>query len=62
MECGGICKLAAAPADQRKDWKDLKTKPVDFPFGPYADGFSEKQHKYGSGANPIAAAQKSTNQ
>jgi len=33
--------------DQRNDWKDLKNKPVDFPFGPYADNFSEKQHKYG---------------
>lgn len=33
--------------DQHNDWKDLKTKPIDFPFGPYADGFSEKQHKYG---------------
>jgi thiosulfate dehydrogenase len=43
--------------DQRKDWKDLKTKPVDYPFGPYTDGFSEKQHKYGP-FKPIAAAQK----
>jgi len=43
--------------DQRKDWKDLKTKPVDFPFGPYTDKFSEKQHKYGP-FKPIAAAQK----
>ncbi len=33
--------------DQHKDWNDLKNKPIDFPFGPYADGFSEKQHKYG---------------
>jgi thiosulfate dehydrogenase len=33
--------------DQHNDWKELKTKPIDFPFGPYADGFSEKQHKYG---------------
>lgn len=33
--------------DQRNDWKDLKNKPVDLPFGPYADTFSEKQHKYG---------------
>jgi thiosulfate dehydrogenase len=33
--------------DQHHDWKDLKTKPIDFPFGPYADGFSEQQHKYG---------------
>lgn len=33
--------------DQSKDWKDIKKKPIDFPFGPYADHFSEKQHKYG---------------
>jgi thiosulfate dehydrogenase len=29
------------------DWPKKETKPVDYPFGPYADGFSEKQHKYG---------------
>lgn len=29
------------------DWKDLSKKPYDFPFGPYADSFPEKQHKYG---------------
>lgn len=29
------------------DWPVLKSKPVDYPFGPYADVFSEKQHKYG---------------
>ncbi len=29
------------------DWPKLATKPVDHPFGPYADGFSEEQHKYG---------------
>lgn len=33
--------------DQRHDWPDISKKPVDFPFGPYADGFSENQHKYG---------------
>ncbi len=33
--------------DQRKDWNDLKNKPIDLPFGPYSDRFSEKQHKYG---------------
>ncbi|SFG80520.1 c-type cytochrome [Pedobacter insulae] len=33
--------------DQAEDWKDLSTKPIDFPFGPYADNFSEEQHKYG---------------
>jgi thiosulfate dehydrogenase len=30
-----------------KDFPDLLQKPVDAPFGPYADGFSELQHKYG---------------
>ncbi len=30
-----------------KDWPDISKKPVDLPFGPYADAFSETQHKYG---------------
>lgn len=30
-----------------KDWPDIAKKPVDHSFGPYADQFSEKQHKYG---------------
>jgi thiosulfate dehydrogenase len=29
------------------DWPVLQTKPADFPYGPYTDGFSQKQHKYG---------------
>ncbi|MFL5772939.1 MAG: c-type cytochrome, partial [Flavisolibacter sp.] len=29
------------------DWKDLKKKPFDYPFGPYTDNFSEQQHRYG---------------
>ena len=33
--------------DLTNDWPILKTKPFDHPFGPYADGFSEEQHKYG---------------
>ena len=33
--------------DQSADWKDIRHKPIDFPFGPYADAFTEKQHKYG---------------
>ncbi|HVI43979.1 MAG TPA: c-type cytochrome [Chitinophaga sp.] len=33
--------------DQGSDWKDIAKKPVDFPYGPYADTFSERQHKYG---------------
>ncbi len=31
----------------KQDWPKIETKPVDHPFGPYADGFSEEQHKYG---------------
>jgi thiosulfate dehydrogenase len=29
------------------DWKDIKKKPLDYPFGPYADGLSEQRHKFG---------------
>ena len=43
--------------DQHKDWTNLKKKPIDFPFGPYADGFSEHQHKLGP-FKPIKDAQK----
>ncbi len=38
-----------------RDYPDLLQKPVDTPYGPYADGFSEQQHKYGPFA-PIRAA------
>jgi thiosulfate dehydrogenase len=31
----------------KEDYPKIATKPVDYPFGPYADTFSEKQHKYG---------------
>jgi thiosulfate dehydrogenase len=34
-------------ADSEKDWPNIAAKPVDHPFGPYTDGFSEEQHKYG---------------
>ncbi|NOT77130.1 MAG: c-type cytochrome [Cyclobacteriaceae bacterium] len=30
-----------------QDWPKIETKPVDHPFGPYADNFSEQQHKFG---------------
>jgi thiosulfate dehydrogenase len=43
--------------DQHNDWTDLNKKPIDLPFGPYADPFSEKQHKLGP-FKPIAAFQK----
>lgn len=42
-------------AGGEKDFPDLLSKPIDAPFGPYADKFSEKQHKYGP-FGPIRAA------
>jgi len=33
--------------NDRADWPDLKNKPIDYPTGPYADEFSQQQHKYG---------------
>ena len=43
--------------DTPQDWPDISKKPVDHPFGPYADKFSELQHKYGP-FNPIVDKQK----
>lgn len=34
-------------ANREKDYPNLAKKPVDTPYGPYADSFSEQQHKYG---------------
>lgn len=33
--------------DLSGDWPDISKKPMDHPFGPYSDSFSEKEHKYG---------------
>jgi thiosulfate dehydrogenase len=33
--------------DLSSDWPNIAKKPIDHPFGPYADGFSETQHKFG---------------
>ncbi|HEU4861757.1 MAG TPA: c-type cytochrome [Chitinophagaceae bacterium] len=41
----------------KEDWPDISKKPVDHPFGPYADGFTEEQHKYGP-FQPIIEARK----
>jgi thiosulfate dehydrogenase len=38
-----------------RDYPDLLQKPIDTPYGPYADGFDREQHKYGPFA-PIRAA------
>jgi len=34
-------------ADISADWPKVEEKPFDHPFGPYADSFTESQHKYG---------------
>lgn len=42
--------IASQPRNEKKfpyDWPKIETKPVDYPYGPYADAFSEQQHKYG---------------
>jgi thiosulfate dehydrogenase len=33
--------------DISADWPDISKKPKDHPFGPFADGRSEVEHKYG---------------
>ncbi len=38
------------------DWPDKSKKPVDHPFGPYVDKFTEKEHKLGP-FKPIIEAQ-----
>jgi len=41
----------------QEDWPDISKKPVDHPFGPFADGFTEEQHKFGP-FKPIVEARK----
>ena len=43
--------------EQSMDWKNITKKPIDFPFGPYTDTFSEEQHKFGP-YKPITEIQK----
>ncbi len=33
--------------DLSQDWPNIAAKPIDHPFGPYADSFTEAQHKFG---------------
>ncbi len=46
--------------DLHLDWPKISGKPIDYPYGPYADNFSEQQHKYGP-FEPIALAKKKNN-
>lgn len=43
--------------DLSKDWPNVGGKPVDHPFGPFADSIPEVQHKFGP-FGPIAEAKK----
>ena len=43
--------------DQKNDWPNIARKPIDYPFGPFADTFNETQHKYGP-FKPIEVARK----
>jgi thiosulfate dehydrogenase len=43
--------------DLSSDWPKISGKPVDHPFGPYTDKFTEEQHKYGP-FGPIAEFKK----
>lgn len=40
------------------DWPDIKKKPADYPFGPYADKFTERQHQFGPFDEIVALAKK----
>jgi cytochrome c len=43
--------------DKSKDFPIIATKPIDYPFGPYTDTFSEQQNKFGP-FEPIVLAKK----
>lgn len=52
-----VAQPRPAKAGLARDFPDLATKPVDVPYGPYRDGFSERQHTFGPFA-PIREALK----
>ena len=45
--------------DLTQDWPDISKKPMDHPFGPFSDSFTDEQHKFGP-FKPIKAAKSST--
>lgn len=52
-----VNSLPRLKKDISNDWPDISKKPIDHPFGPFSDGFSDQQHKYGP-FKPIIAKQK----
>lgn len=43
--------------DLSEDWPKIAEKPIDHPFGPFSDTFTEEQHKFGP-FKPIAEVKK----
>jgi thiosulfate dehydrogenase len=39
--------LHPRPSTKWNDYPDITQKPIDFPFGPYADSFSDDMHRHG---------------
>lgn len=42
--------IVSQPRPEKKfidDWPRIESKPIDNPFGPYPDNFSDQQHKFG---------------
>lgn len=54
-----ICSQQRPEKNFPEDWPNITFKPIDFPFGPYPDAFSQQQHKYGP-FPPIKNADKET--
>ena len=42
-----VNSLPRPKKDLGKDWPDISKKPIDHPFGPFSDDFTEEQHKFG---------------
>jgi thiosulfate dehydrogenase len=55
-DVAGFINSAQRPqkADLAKDFPNRMQKPVDTPYGPYADDFSQSQHQFGP-FDPIRA-------
>lgn len=55
-----VNSLERPQKDLSQDWPDISKKPIDHPFGPFADEFQEGQHKFGP-FKPIKEAKAKSN-
>ena len=55
-----VNSLERPQMDLSRDWPDISKKPIDHPFGPFADDFQEDQHKFGP-FKPIKEAKAKSN-